>query len=90
MTIPLSQGTLIRTARLAVEGEKFLILDYTNTYHFISSRLQKSAKLILAVVFIIFGYLSLVPALFWTFIYKWFTSFDDDFRTVMTKYASKE
>jgi len=53
-------------------------------------RLQKSAKMILSTVFTVFGYLSLVPALFWTFIYKWFTSFDEDVRLVMTKYASKE
>ena len=46
--------------------------------------------MILSTVFTVFGYLSLVPALFWTFIYKWFTSFDEDVRLVMTKYASKE
>jgi len=39
-------------------------------------RLQKSGKFCLAVLFSGAGYLSLIPALFWTFIYKWFTSVD--------------
>ena len=39
-------------------------------------RLQKGGKFCLAVVFSVLGYLSLIPALFWTFIYKYFTSID--------------
>ena len=33
-------------------------------------------KVCLAIVFSILGFLALLPALFWTFIYKWFTSID--------------
>ena len=33
-------------------------------------------KVCLAIVFSILGFLALLPALFWTFIYKWFTSVD--------------
>ena len=39
-------------------------------------RLRKGAKLVLAMIFSLLGILSLIPALFWTFIYKWFTSID--------------
>ena len=38
--------------------------------------MKKGAKICLAVVFTILGFLALIPALFWTFIYKWFTSID--------------
>ena len=72
---------------LIIENDCLLLTFKTSSIHF---RLQKSAKMILATVFIVFGYLFLVPSLFWTFLYKWFTSFDDDVKMVMTKYASKE
>ena len=39
-------------------------------------RLRKGAKVVLAMIFSLLGILSLIPALFWTFIYKWFTSID--------------
>ena len=39
-------------------------------------RLQKGGKFCLSVLFSVLGYLSLIPALFWTFIYKYFTSID--------------
>ena len=42
----------------------------------ISFRLRKGAKVVLAMIFSLLGILSLIPALFWTFIYKWFTSID--------------
>ena len=48
-------------------------------------RLQKGGKFCLSVLFSVLGYLSLVPALFWTFIYKYFTS-----RTNLTKILSKK
>ena len=39
-------------------------------------RLRRSGKRVLAILFSLLGVLSLIPALFWTFIYKWFTSID--------------
>ena len=50
------------------------------------SRLKHSGKMCLAIIFSILGFLSLAPALLWTFIYKWFTSFD--VKTVMLDYAN--
>ena len=92
MTLTLSLAAQNPAVELAAEGIHSLIIENwssikTSSIHF---RLQKSVKMILATVFIIFGYLFLVPSLFWTFLYKWFTSFDDDVKMVMTKYASKE
>jgi len=49
-------------------------------------RLKHSGKMCLAIIFSILGFLSLAPALLWTFIYKWFTSFD--VKTVMLDYAN--
>ena len=91
MTLTLSPATQNPAVELAAEGinfhRKYWSSFKTSSIHF---RLQKSAKMILATVFIVFGYLFLVPSLFWTFLYKWFTSFDDDVKMVMTKYASQE
>lgn len=39
-------------------------------------RMKKGGLVCLAVVFTILGFISLVPALFWTILYKWFTSLD--------------
>lgn len=38
--------------------------------------LARGGAVIVSVIFAILGWLSLVPALFWTFMYKWFTSVD--------------
>ena len=37
---------------------------------------KKGAKLAISIGFCALGFMSLVPALFWTFIYKWLTSSD--------------
>ena len=50
--------------------------DDTTTCEQCSTRLRKGAKVVLAIIFSVLGILSLIPALFWTFIYKWFTSID--------------
>ena len=51
-------------------------------------RLKQSSKVCLAAIFIILGYFSLIPALFWTFIYKWFTS--NDVTTALIDYAKTD
>jgi len=38
--------------------------------------LKRGGKVCVAIIFSILGFFSLLPALFWTFIYKWFTSID--------------
>jgi len=38
--------------------------------------LKKGGKVCLSIVFSIVGFLTLIPAVFWTFIYKWITSID--------------
>ena len=93
MILTLSPATQNPAVELAAEGRYSLFMEnvcFLLRQSFIHFRLQKSAKMILATVFIVFGYLFLVPSLFWTFLYKWFTSFDDDVKMVMTKYASQE
>jgi len=64
-------------------GRSFLMPDILPVYDENDTRAQqvcwackKGTKLVLAIVFCILGFMSLMPALFWTFIYKWFTSSD--------------
>jgi len=40
---------------------------------------SKGAKVCLAILFSILGFLSIIPALFWTFIYKWITGISQTF-----------
>jgi len=64
-------------------GRSFLMPDILPVYEDNDTRAQqvcgackKGAKRAIAIAFCFLGFLSLVPALFWTFIYKWFTSSD--------------
>jgi len=50
--------------------------DDTTTCQRCTGWLRRGGKIALAVIFSVLGILSLIPALFWTFIYKWFTSID--------------
>ena len=50
--------------------------DDSTTCQVCTGWLRRTGKLVLAIVFSLLGILSLIPALFWTFIYKWFTSID--------------
>ena len=64
-------------------GRSFLMPDILAVYEDNDTRAQqvcgaakKGAKLAISIGFCALGFMSLVPALFWTFIYKWLTSSD--------------
>eukprot|EP00092_Neocalanus_flemingeri_P002364 GFUD01002529.1.p1 GENE.GFUD01002529.1~~GFUD01002529.1.p1 ORF type:complete len:445 (-),score=110.94 GFUD01002529.1:454-1788(-) len=50
--------------------------DNVTTCQRVCGQVRRGTKVCLAVVFSLMGFMSLVPALFWTFIYKWFTSLE--------------
>jgi hypothetical protein len=64
-------------------GRSFLMPDILPVYEDNATQAQqvcgaakKGAKLAISIGFCALGFMSLVPALFWTFIYKWLTSSD--------------
>ena len=50
--------------------------ENTTRVHQVGTACTKGLKLFGAISFAFMGFLSLLPALFWTFIYKWLTSSD--------------